>query len=153
MRFKFLLGGNHTEGVTQTAPIKTPYDDSVGLPKVFTVPNGEMWEVCWAHIILVTSATVGNRNLLVTISDANGNQIFDFTITVTQAASLTRHYTFQQGVYREAAFAGDDIQIPIPKDLFMTPGFYATVSDINNVDAAADQAKVSFQYKHLKGCA
>jgi hypothetical protein len=151
MRFKFPGSDNYSEGVTQVAPIITAYDDTVGLPKTFTVPEGEIWEICWAHIILVSSATVGNRNLLVVIKDEDGNQVFDFTVVVTQAASLTRHYTFQQGVYRESAFSGDDIQIPIPKDLFMTSGFTATISDVNDVDAAADQAKVSFQYKHLKG--
>jgi len=152
MRFNFSTGDNFTEGVTQVAPISTPFDDTVGLPKTFTVPGGEMWEVCWAHILFVTSATVGNRQLRVWIKDEDGNDIFDFFPPVTQAASLTRHYAFQQGVYRETAFAGDAIQIPVPKDFFMKSGYSAEVVDVNNVDAAADKATVSFQYKRLKGC-
>lgn len=150
MRFN-LSNDNYAEAVTPLAPIETQYDDSAGLEKTFTVPNGETWEICWAHIELTTSATVGNRLLRIYVYDEDGNRVIDFFPPATQAASLTNHYAFLQGIYRETAFASGAIQVPIPKDFFMTAGFSVSITDDNSVDLANDDSVVSFQYKRYKG--
>jgi hypothetical protein len=142
---------NLAEAVAVVEPIVTVFDDTVGLPKTFTTPDNETWRINWSHIVLTTSATVGNRQIRIYILDADGNGVMDFFPPVTQAASLERHYAFHQGIYRETAFAGDAIQIPIPPDLYMTPGFQARVVDANDVDGAADEAVVSFQYRKFVG--
>jgi hypothetical protein len=144
---------NYTEGVTEVTPIVTVFDDSANdSNKSWVVPAGEMWMLNFAHAILVSSATVGNRVLSLDILDENGNLIIDCYSPANQAASATYHYAYLQGIYRETTFTANSIQVPVPKDLYLKAGYTLKVWDKGAIAAAADDLTVSFQYKRFKGC-
>jgi len=117
-------------------------DDS---DKTFTVPNGKTWRLDWLHVILVTTATVGNRQVEVSITDASDVMRIDFHAGATQAASLTRHYVFQPGIYRETTFTDNEIQVSIPMNMILPAGWKIRVRDTTATAAAADDMTVSFQ--------
>jgi hypothetical protein len=113
--------------------------------KDFVVPSGKTWRFDWAHIILVSTATVGNRQIKVSVYDDSNVLRMDLHAVTTQAASLTRHYVYLPGVYRETSFINDEIQVAVPQNIILLPGWYIRVADSTAVDAAADDMTVSMQ--------
>lgn len=71
----------------------------------------------WLLCKVVSSATVGNRQIELRIKDAAGTVLYSIAVGATQAASLTRDYLFLPGATREAAFVGIGITTPIPPDV------------------------------------
>lgn len=150
---RFVFGSNYTEGVTHVAPISGVYDAVANdSDKSWTVPDGEMWKIIYANVILVTTATVGNRQIRFSVSDADGNDVGYIPAGAVQAASLTRSYGFMQGIYRETAFIDSMIQVPIPTDLYLPSGYTVRFYDSAAIAAAADDMTVSFGYQLFKGC-
>jgi hypothetical protein len=117
-------------------------DDS---DKTFTVPQGKTWRLDWLHTILVTTATVGSRQIEVQILDSSDVLRIDFHAGATQAASLTRHYVCQPGIYRETAVTDNEIQISSPMNMILPAGWKIRVYDATATAAAADDMTVSFQ--------
>lgn len=113
--------------------------------KSFVVPAGEVWKLNWAHVELISTATVGNRQIAMNVKDASGNVIYSIAAGIVQAASLTRHFNFAQGVYRETAFVANEIQVPIPMDLWLSEGFTLQFLDSAAIAVAADDMTVAFQ--------
>lgn len=141
---------NFSECVTETPLIGSKYDATLNnSAKTFTVPLNECWKINYAHVKLITTGTVGNRNMMMEVFDSDGNSQIDVVAGTTQAASLTRHYAFLQGIYRETAFVSNELQIPIPSDLYLPAGWSVKFYDSAAVDAAADDMTVSFQYKKM----
>lgn len=93
-------------------------------------------ELIFVHVIYTSSATVGNRQLIIEIADADGDLMLDMHAGAVQAASLVRHYVFQQGVYREGSFVNDEIQIAIPTRNQFPAGWSITIKDDTGVDVA-----------------
>lgn len=140
--------GNYSEAIVHVPPLETIYDATANdSDKSWTVPGNEIWKLNWVHVLLVTTADVGNRQMAISVADASGNVVMDLVAGVVQAASLTRHYGFLQGIFRETAFVGAELQSPIPIDLYLEPGFVLRVYDSAAVAAAADDMTVSFQYQ------
>lgn len=136
------------EAVTRIALVDRKYDATANdSDKSWTVPDNEQWRICHAHVTLVSSATVGNRIVTMSISDASGNALTDLVAGVVQAASVTRHYCFLQGIFRETAFVNSELQVPLPIDCWLNPGWTIRVYDSAAVDAAADDMTVSFVYE------
>ena len=153
MRFNFSSGDNFTDGVTVVAPIYGVFDDTANdSDKSFTVPAGEMWKLMYANAKLVTTATVGNRQLRFAVTDPNGNEVGYISAGAVQAASLTRSYGFLQGIYRETAFIDGMLQIPIPMDLYLPAGSTIRFYDSAAIAAAADDMTVAFGVQRFKGC-
>jgi hypothetical protein len=126
--------------------LKNVFDDTANdSDKSWVVPSKRTWKINWLHVILVTTATAGNRQVTVEIQDADSNVLMHLVAGTVQAASLTRHYGYLQGIYRETSFVGDELQVPIPQDLYLAPGYTLRVYDSAAVDAAADDMTVSFQ--------
>jgi len=98
----------------------------------------------WAHVKYTSSATAGNRNLVFTLYDANGNVLYDVRSGANQAANLTRHYNFVLGGVRESSFQGGGELIMPLAGIVLMPNQYVTVEDENAVDAA-DTFTLSFQ--------
>lgn len=139
---------NRAEAVTRIALVERKFDSTANdSDKSWTVPNNELWRICHAHVILVTTATVGNRQITVSVADDSGNVLVDLVAGSTQAASLTRHYGFLQGIYRETAFTAAEIQVPLPIDCWLKPGWVIRFYDSQAVDAAADDMTVAFVYE------
>lgn len=122
--------------------------------KSWVVPTGKVWYINWAHVILTTTATAGNRVMTLEVLDDSSNDVLDIHPGAVQAASNVYHYTFMQGVYREATVnttaivspVTGTLQIPIPKDLMLKPGWTIRIYDAAAIAAAADDMTVSFQY-------
>lgn len=145
--------GNFTEGVTEVPPIlravdSTPNDSD----KTFTVPNGEMWKLNYVLVTLVTTATVGNRQIVLQATNSAGTVIGRISAGAVQAASTTRYYSCMQGVFRETTFINGEIQVSIPMDTYLPAGATLRVFDEAAIDAAADDMTVSYSVKRYKGC-
>lgn len=146
------VGDNYIENVSEVSPIETTYDATLNdSNKSFVVPGGEMWKLNWAKMILVSSATVGNRLAELIVLDASGNNVFSVKAGAIQGAGVTRTYHFVQHVSHEAAFVQSELLVPIPPDLYLPAGFTLQLLDSATIDAAADDMTVSFQAKVYKG--
>jgi hypothetical protein len=144
--------GNTSETVTNIAPIQSVFDSTANdSDKTWTVPGNETWEMNFAHVKLVSTATVGNRIITATISDEDGNELIDLVSGKVQAASATVHYAFLQGIFRETTVVNGELQVPLPRSLFLKPGYTIQFHDSAAIDAAADDMTVSFQYKKYVG--
>lgn len=149
---RLAIGDNYIDATTELSPVETVFDDTANdSDKSFVVPDGEMWKINFAYATLATTATVGNRQIVLRVLDENGNSIFDSHAGAVQAASLTLDYGFYQGIFRETTFVATEIQCPIPADLYMKAGYTLRMYDAAAIDAAADDLTVSFQYKRYKG--
>lgn len=145
---------NQVEAVAIVMPVETRRDAALNdSNKSWVVPDGEMWKILWAHVRYTSSADVGNRQMTFLIKDADGNEIFDIAAGIVQAAGLTRHYNFAQGVYRETAFAADELQTPIPVDCYLPAGYTLQFYDSAAVAVAADDMIVNFAIQRFKGAA
>lgn len=106
--------------------------------KTFVVPGNELWKVNFSHLVLTTTADVGNRQMTFQIKNAAGDAVYDVTAGAVQAAGVTRHYAFMQGIFHETSFVANEIQIPIPQDCWLPAGFTLRVYDETAVAASAD---------------
>ncbi|MFA6064021.1 MAG: hypothetical protein WC736_15640 [Gallionella sp.] len=146
------IGDNYVDNVSEVSPIETTYDAVANdSNKSWTVPNGEMWKLNWARMLLVTSADVGNRQSELIVKDEAGNTVFSIKAGAIQGASTTRVYHYSQHVSHEAAFVVSEIQAPIPSDLYLPAGFTLQLWDSSAIAAAADDMTISFQVKVYKG--
>lgn len=134
------------------ASIKHAIDaDANDSDKAIVVPDGEMWQLDWLHVTFVSTATVGNRQILLSLYDNADVLQADWHAGAVQAASLTRHYMFQPGIYRETAFVNGEIQVSIPRKLVIPSGWYLRVYDSGAIAAAADDMTVAYQATKLCG--
>ena len=139
---------NRAEAVTRIARVEKKFDATADdSDKSWTVPNNELWRICHVHAILVSTATVGNRQIALEIKDESGNSLMHLEAGAVQAASVTRHYGFLQGIFRETSFVSDELQVPLPIDCWLKPGWSLRVADDAAIDAAADDLTVSFVYE------
>jgi hypothetical protein len=146
-----VTSGNYSDAICNIPPIGAVYDATANdSDKSWTVPGNEQWKLNFAHATLTTTATVGNRLLALRVNDANGNLVFDVTSGALQTASLTRHHQFMQGIFHETAFANGEIQVPIPADFYLLPGYTLRIFDESAIDAAADDMIISVQYMKFK---
>lgn len=97
----------------------------------FVVPAQKQYRLCYGHVTLTTDATVANRRLVLGIYDDAGTPalVFDTHAGAVVAASQTAaHHELMQGIYRETAFVGNALQVPIGKDVILLPGWTLRVS-------------------------
>lgn len=152
MRFNLAGEGNFSEAVTEVPVIDRAVDTTANdSDKSFLVPNGEMWGLNSIFVVLVTDATVGNRQIVFEAMNTDGVVVGRISAGATQAASLTRRYLGMQGTYRETAFINTDIQIPIPQDSFLPAGFSLHVYDSAAISPTGDDMTVSVSVKKYKG--
>lgn len=102
------------------------------------VPFNGAATVDYIYATLVSSATVGNRQLEVRVKDAAGNVIFAMPMGAVQAASLTRSYAGFESAPRETAFVSTTICFAWPDDLEVPNGGAIQLIDTAAVDSAAD---------------
>ena len=118
----------------------TPNDTN----KTFTVPSAETWKVMYGHIELTTTATVGNRIIKLLVHDENGVIVTDSHAGASATAGGTFDYELMQGIFRETSFINGGLQVPIPSDMVLLPGWTLNVVDSAAIDAAQDDMLVSF---------
>lgn len=106
--------------------------------KSLTVPANASWEIQTIWVELITTATVGNRQMTVELQDSAADVIARFDAGAVQAASLTRNYLFGANLPDLTAFrAGDLLMTPLPC-LVLPAGFIVRVYDSAAIAAAAD---------------
>lgn len=122
-------------------PFLVANEDLNDSDKSFTVPLTYVYEVQWIYVELTTTATVGNRQLLVEIQDPSGDVIMQVMAAAVQAASLAHEYTFGYGLTQYDGADATKHCIPLPR-LILGPRHFVRVYDAAAVDAAADDMVV-----------
>lgn len=111
-----------------------PFGTAAGLSIVF---NGSA-TFDYLYVTVVSSATVGNRQIEARVKDSAGNVLFAMPMGAVQAASLTRNYAGFESAPRETAFVSTTMCFPWPDDVEVPNGGSIQVLDTANIDAAAD---------------
>lgn len=95
---------------------------AAGAEATITVPAGEMWRVHSVTMSLVTSSTVANRRVHLTMGGGAGVRRLRMFGAQDQAASLTYNYFFQ-GVPNVAdEFDNNVVQVAIPTGVMLYAG-------------------------------
>lgn len=123
--------------------------------KSFTVPADKIWDLKMIAVELVNTATVGNRQLLIRITDGTNIIWHSYLVTNTPASQAATFYLeVNSGVTRDAttrfgptAAGASNIGITesIPP-LLLPAGYVIRVWDYNAIDAAADDMVVELHY-------
>lgn len=115
----------------------------------YVVPANQIRKALYGQIVLTTDATVANRRVIAQILDSGSNVIADFHTGAVVAASQTDlHHEFMQGIFRETSFVGDAIQIPIPFEAWMKPGWKFRITIENGVAGDSYDVHFVFQRDH-----
>jgi hypothetical protein len=101
----------------------------------YTNSSSDTLRILWAQLSLVTGATVANRTVNLLIYDGAGTPVLRLSIVAgaVATASLTTRFDFFQDIARETAIAATALKVPIPKDLFIPPGWSFKFSVTNGV--------------------
>lgn len=113
--------------------------------KSFTVPATTEYQILGIWVELVTTATAGDRQLVVQWQDSAGDVIGEVRAGIVQAASLTRNYLFAMGVADQTAFRDTDHLTTALPFLILGAGKILRVYDNNAVAIAADDMNVQVQ--------
>ncbi|MBF8255139.1 MAG: hypothetical protein HW375_46 [Anaerolineales bacterium] len=109
--------------------------------KTFTVPAGKAWRLQMLMASLISTATVGNRQIKVVIGDGT-NILWSKNFGAVQAASLTRQYFGAADLPNDAAFDADgNIRMALYQWV-LPPGYTVRVYDSAAIAAAADDMTV-----------
>ena len=112
--------------------------------KSFTAAALEIWEIVSVQVNLISTVTVGNRQMTVEVQDDASNVLFTAKAGAVQAASLTRDYTFAPGLPNDTAFGGpgsDFLATRLPI-IELAAAWLVRVYDSAAIDAAADDMTV-----------
>lgn len=90
----------------------------------------------YLYVTLVTTATVGNRQVELRVRDKDANVLFAVAMGAVVAASLTRNFAGFESSPRETAFIGTQLLFPWPDDLEVPNSGSLQILDTANVDAA-----------------
>lgn len=113
--------------------------------KTITLDTTDLNRIQAIQVNLITTATVGNRNLEIIVDDGT-NELFRATAQAVQAASLTRDYSWAPDGQDDAAFINDALRIRIP-NVWLPSGSRVRVFDFAAIDAAADDMVVRILYE------
>jgi|SRR3990170_7143801 len=110
--------------------------------KTQTVPAATQWVLLSIWVELITTVTVGNRQVDVLITDASDNAICKAVAGAVQAASLTRVYIFAPLNPQETGFTNTVMFRSLPQGLALPAGYKVRVYDSAAIAAAADDMTV-----------
>ena len=117
----------------------TAADDS---DKSFVVPATTEWKIHSIWIELITTATVGDRQIEVQIQDGTTDVIMEFKVGAVQAASLTRFYLLTSEIADLTAFRDTDYLSTLIPEFTLPTTYIIRVWDNAAIDAAADDMVV-----------
>ena len=118
--------------------------------KTIVVPTGYVYEILYCGVKLISDGTVGNRQMVLLITDEDDAQIIEFPAGSTQAASLTRYYNFTQGGAHESSFVNTTLNIPICDELVVPEGYKIVIKDSAAVAATGDDMTVKLVARRLR---
>jgi len=110
--------------------------------KSFTVTASEEWRIQSIWVELTSTATAGNRQLVIELQDSSNDVIAQVRAGVTQAASLTYYYLFAPNVVDLTAVRDTDFVSTTMPSWVLAAGYIIRIYDNNAVDAAADDMVV-----------
>ena len=110
--------------------------------KTFTVPAGKQWWIKSIYAILISTATVGNRQLDVLFTDGFDNPVGKAAAGAVQAATLTRAICYAPGNPQETSFTTGLMYRALSFNLVLPAGYKVRVYDSAAIDAAADDMTV-----------
>ena len=106
--------------------------------KTIAVTSSYEWKIQWIWIEFTSTATVGDRQIVIEIQDAATDVIFQMRAGAVQAASITRYYLFAPMGAEITAFRDTDyLYAPMPP-IHLPASYVIRIYDNNAVDAAAD---------------
>lgn len=116
---------------------------------VLTCPSGKVCQILNVHVVFTSTATVGNRRVKLIVQDSSDVLVNDIHAGAVQAASLTYHYNFMRGVYRETTVIDSELQVPMPEGICLLPGWDLRILDGATIDVAADDMVINVVYKEM----
>jgi hypothetical protein len=121
-------------------------DDS---DKSFTVPANYIYIIYGIRVTLTTTASAGNRNMAVTITDGT-NVLCEVRAGIVQTASLARYYTFSQDVPELTAYRDTDYLSTLIPSFPLPVGYVVRVYDRKAIDVAADDMLVHITFGRMQ---
>ncbi len=121
------------------------YGDAVAndSDKTYIVPASREWRLLSILATLVATATVGNRQLDVLLTDGSDVVVAKYRAAAVITAGQTRTVIFAPGHPQDAAFdAGGSMYRMLPDAFVMPTGYKVRVYDSAAIDAAADDLTV-----------
>lgn len=104
----------------------------------------------YGQIIVTTDATVANRRLIIAVLDESGNIITDMHAgAVVTASTSNQHHELMQGIFRETTFVGNALQVPVPQDFIIPPGYSFKLSIEGGVAGDSYDYAVAFRVAHV----
>lgn len=116
--------------------IATSADPAAGAELSFTVAAGTSYKLLAIRFSLVTAAVAASRRVHIVLT-VDAIKVLDTFGTTDQIISETKVYSCFPMAGLTASSNGDDILIPIPKDLILTPGSIIT-TETTNLDGGDD---------------
>ena len=114
--------------------------------KTFTVPDGQEWQILWVYVQYTSTATAGNRQLTIRALSDGATTLMQVKAGSTQAASLTRYYTFAPSLADLTAFRDTSyLMTPLMPTFFLSAGQQLQILDSAAIAAAADDLLVYVQ--------
>lgn len=130
--------------------IKVQYDATANdSDKSWTVGTNRVWKIKYGHVQLTSTITAGNRQLDILVTDESSQTVLLVRAGAVQAASLVYEYSLLPEVPRETSVVALSLNVGIPEDLILLPGWTIRVYDSTAVDAAADDMVVSLVYEDM----
>lgn len=113
-------------------------DNSVGANKVVTVPTGKQWEVLSLSAKIQTTATVGNRTVLIGIDNGTVNEDILSVQAPSVAASTFDFLALGMSYPKDTAYDSNKrFLFPIPKTI-LNAGDHIRLKDNSTVDLVND---------------
>lgn len=137
--------GELMDGWIASLQVDEANDDS---DKALTVPAGTEWEILSIWVELISTATAGNRQIVVEFQDSASDVIGQVRAGAVQAASLTRNYMFAPGLVDLTAMRDTDfLMTPLPSRFVLPTGYKVRVFDKAAIAAAADDMNIQMMVK------
>ena len=115
--------------------------------KTIAVIANQLWHILWVWVELTTTATVGDRQIVVELQDGANDVIAQFRAGAVQAESLTCYYCFAPSMADLTAFRDTDyLMTPFPPTVLLPATFQVRVYDNKAIAAAADDLVIQMQY-------
>ena len=106
--------------------------------KSFVVPVYSEYELLSAFVTLSTDATVGNRRVVLEMSDS-GSVIAQVRAGIVQAASLVRKYMFGAGLPNMSSFLDTDyLSIALPQGIILRDWYTVRIYDNAAISVSGD---------------
>ena len=117
--------------------------------KTITVTAGQLWQVLNIRVEFTSTATAGDRQLVIQWRDDSDDVVGEIRAGTTQDVSLTYYYEFAPALADLLVVRDSDwLMTPIPPTLFLPAGYDLRIYDNNAVDAAADDMVIQMMYAY-----